>query len=183
MRFTTAWSEVSKQNNILRIAILSVSIASILSLLVLIYFAFKDPLIIERGCLSKVSSATSNQSPTKEEVENFIRDVLAQRFNTDTNAISDNIAIDELSNRSAEQEELKRRGIRQTVLVNSVTKKDNTYQIDCDRIMAVGSLRSALPFPLLVTIDRATRSQANPYGLVLLKVSALNKDGEKNEKK
>ena len=91
----------------------------------------------------------------------------------------DFISLEELGNRSSEQEEMKRRNVRQRVVVSAVLKKDDAYVVDADRILAVGNLRSALQFPLAVKIQRASRSFSNPYGLVLLKVSAQNTEGEK----
>ena len=183
MRFPKAWAEVAKQNQVLRVAIVGVSISGALALLISLKFAFKDPLIIERGCYSSVVAATSRQAPTRDEIEGFIRESVSQRFDTDANVQADMISLDELGNRSTEQEELKRRGIRQRVLVNSVTFKNDAYLVDADRMLSVGQLRSALAFPLMVKIQRAARSVSNVYGLVLLKVSAQNTEGGKNESK
>jgi hypothetical protein len=183
MRFPQAWAEIAKQNNVLRIAIIGVSVSAALALLISLKFAFKDPLIIERGCYSSLLAATSRQDPTKEEVEGFLRESISQRFDTDANVQADIISLDEISNRSTEQEELKRRSIRQRVLVNSVAAKGDDYLVDADRLLSVGQLRAALSFPLTVKIERAARSQSNPYGLVLLKVSAQNSEGTKNDRK
>jgi hypothetical protein len=184
MRFPQAWAEVAKQNNVLRIAIIGVTLASALALLISLKFAFKDPLIIERGCYSSQIAATSSQDPTKEEIEGFLRESISQRFDTDANVQADLISLDEIASRSAEQEQLKRRGIRQRVLVNSITTKDDSYQLDTDRLLSVGQLRSALSFPLTVKIQRASRSVSNPFGLVVVKVSAQNaKGGNENEGK
>lgn len=183
MRFPQAWAEIAKQNNVLRIAIIGVSVSAALALLISLKFAFKDPLIIERGCYSSLLAATSRQDPTKEEVEGFLRESIAQRFDTDANVQADIISLDEIGNRSTEQEELKRRSIRQRVLVNSVAAKGDDYLVDADRLLSVGQLKSALSFPLTVKIERTARSASNPYGLVLLKVSAQNVEGNKNGRK
>lgn len=184
MRFPQAWAVVAKQNSVLRVAIFGVTASALMALLVLMNFAFKDPLVIERGCYSTVVAATSRQEPTKEEIEGFIKESLSQRFDTDANVQGDFISLEELGNRSAEQDEMKRRSVRQKVVVNAILKKDDTYIADTDRILAVGSLRSALQFPLTVKLQRTTRSFSNPYGLVLLKVSAQSQEGgSKNERK
>lgn len=182
MRFPQAWANVAKQNSVLRVAILGVTVSGLLALMISLKFAFKDPLIIERGCFSTIAQASSRQEPSKEEVEGFIKEAITERFDTDANVQGDFISLEELGNRSTEQEELKRRNVRQKVLVNSVVKKDDSYAVDTDRILAVGSLRSALQFPLLIKLERTTRSFSNPYGLVLLKISQ-NSEGGKNEQK
>lgn len=184
MRFPQAWAKVAGQNSVLRVAILGVSVSGLLALLISLKFAFKDPIIIERGCYSTVTAATSRQEPTKEEVEGFIKESLSQRFDSDANVQGDFISLEELGNRSAEQEEMKRRNVRQRVVVNTVLNKDDAYAVDTDRILAVGGLRSALQFPLVVKLQRTARSFSNPYGLVLVRVSAQSAEkGGKNENK
>lgn len=184
MRFPQAWADISKQNSVLRVAILAVASSGVLALLIALKFAFKDPLIIERGCFSRPTSSTALQEPTKTEVEGFLREALTQRFDSESVVQGDLISLEELGNRSIEQEEMKRRGVRQNVVVRSIQEKDGAYLVDSDRVLAVGGLRSALAFPLLVKLQRASRSQSNPYGLVLFKVSAqaTNERG-KNESK
>ncbi len=184
MRFPQAWAEIAKQNSVLRVAILGVSVSGLLALVISLKFALRDPMIIERGCFSNVATATSRQDLTKEETEGFVRMALSQRFDTDANVQGDTISLEELGSRSTEQEEMKRRNIRQRVVVNTVVKKDDAYLVDTDRILAVGNLRSALQFPLILKLQRTARSFSNPYGLVLLKVSAQNPEREaKNENK
>ena len=184
MRFPQAWSEIAKQNNVLRMAIVGVSVSGALALLISLKFAFKDPVIIERGCYSKVVAKAANQDPTKEDYEAFVREALSQRFDSDSNVVSDYIAIEELKNRDTEQDELKRRNIKQRVILNSINKKDDLINADSDRILSVGVLRSAFSFQLTLQIQKQARTAANPYGLVLLKVSQQNQEeGKKNEKK
>ena len=184
MRFPQAWAEITKQNNVLRLAIVGVSVSGVLALLISLKFVFKDPLIIERGCYSKVLAKATNQDPTKEDYEAFVHEALSQRFDSDTNVVSDYMAVEELKNRDTEQDELKRRSIKQRVILNSISKKDDVITADSDRILSVGSLRSAFPFLLTLQIQKQARTAANPYGLVLLKVSPKNQDeGKKNEKR
>ncbi|MGE0526779.1 MAG: hypothetical protein AB7G93_00940 [Bdellovibrionales bacterium] len=179
MRFPQAWAMVAKQNSVLRVAILGVTFSALVVIMISLKFAFKDPLIIERECYSTVITASSRQEPTMEEIKGFIREAISYRFDTDANVQSDFISLDELKNRALEQEEMKRRNVRQKIIVNEVLDKDDSYEVDADRILSVGQLRSALRFPLIVKIQRTSRSPSNPYGLVLLKVSAQNSEGAK----
>ncbi len=183
MRFPQAWANVAKQNSVLRVAVIGVTTSGLLALFISLKFAFKDPLIIERGCFSSVRQASIGQEPTKEEYEGFIKEALSQRFDSDANVQGDFISLEELGSRSVEQEEMKRRNVRQKLVVNVVLKKDDAFAVDTDRILSVGCLRSALQFPLTIKLQRTTRSFSNPYGLVLLKVSAQIAEGTKNEGK
>ena len=183
MKFTKAWANVAQQNGVLRIAILTVCLASMISLLILLKFALKAPLIIDRGCASRAIQTDSDQAPTEAEIHTFIRQVLPQRFDTKSIANPDLFSLEEMQNRELEQKQLSSHEVRQTILVNSITGTGDTYVVDTDRILAMGDLRSALRFPLKVKIGQTQRSQADPYGLVLLNVSKPKSKGGANETK
>ncbi len=76
--------------------------------------------------------------------------------------------------------------MKQRILVNRIEKISGAdVIIDADRILSIGPVRSALPFPLRLTLSSATRSRGNPYGLRLMQVKPLDKsqgDEKKNEK-
>jgi hypothetical protein len=72
--------------------------------------------------------------------------------------------------------------MRQRVLVNAVTKNGDSLIVDADRIISVGSIRSAFPFPLIANISIVTRSQSNPYGLVLVRALPQNLGGTNDKK-
>lgn len=183
MRFPQAWANIASQNSVLRVAIVGVTASGLVALLISLKFAFKDPLIIERSCYSSIKSSTTSQEPTKIEYEQFIKEALSQRFDGDNLAQSDYLSIEELANKTTEQNEMKKRTVRQKIIVNSITRKDDSFFADTDRILAMGNLRSALPFPLTLKIQRTSRSEANPYGLILFNVSIQNQEGVKNESK
>jgi hypothetical protein len=181
MRFSMAWADVAKQNNVLRIAVIGVTFVCVVVLMIALKFAFKEPLLIERGCFSTVSPMQS-QAQTPQEIEGFLGEAVAERFNTGALVVGDYFALEELKARDSEQTELARREIRQKVVVNSITKQGDSYLVDADRILSVGKIRSAFQMPMTVTIAKTTRTSGNPYGIVVLRVAPIKTEDKKDGK-
>ncbi|CAN5418046.1 hypothetical protein BH10BDE1_BH10BDE1_28040 [soil metagenome] len=174
MKFSIAWAEIANQNLILKIALTCLSLSAICFSLVSLKLALKEPLVIERSCFNRViKSADSRRS--NEEIETFVRIALARRF--DTAAKNDPEYVDalELSNRAQEQKELATRQLKQKLVVNSVAIDGADVSVDADRIITVGSIRSALAMPLKLKVESQERSENNPYGLLLKSVKAIEK--------
>lgn len=181
MRFSMAWADVAKQNNVLRIAVIGVTFVCVVVLMIALKFAFKEPLVIERGCFSAVS-ATQSQAQTPQEIEAFLSEAIAERFNSNAVVVGDYFALEELKARDNEQTELARREIKQKVVVNSVMKQGDGYLVDADRILSVGKIRSAFQMPMTVTVAKATRTSGNPYGLVVVRVVPIKAEDKKDGK-
>lgn len=179
MRFSQAWAEVASQNNVLRIAVLGVSFGSLVILMIALKFAFREPLLVERGCFT-AALATQPPAQTPQEIESFIKEALTQRFNSETLVIGDFFSLEEIKNRENEQAELKRREIKQRLVVNAVKKQGDEYLVDADRILSVGQIRSAFQMPLSVNVAKSNRTSGNPYGLVLVKVAAVKTEEKKD---
>ncbi len=183
MKFSDFWATVVHQNNLLRIAVgCLVALNTILGVVVLV-LGNREPLIIDRGCYNRAVTTTSVKH-TEGEIKAFIEKAISQRF--DSNAIVENgfISDPEKLNRSKEQEELRTRNMFQRALVNSIKIQGEKIYLETDRLIAVGQVRSVLPFPLLATVTSVDRSEGNPYGLLLLNVSTWDgKEPNQNEKK
>lgn len=172
MKFNVAWSETLTQNVVLRIVILCLSATTIALLVALVNLSLKEPLLIERACFTSVTQKAAGER-TEAEIGSFLKEALSRRF--DTNAMGETLVLsgEEASFRDQEQKDLKEKGILQRVILNKVQKIDGTQvTVDCDRLVSVGPVRSAFAFPLHVTIGSVTRSEANPYGLRLIRVKA-----------
>lgn len=185
MRFTEAWSKVLSQNVALRFTILCLSVSVIGLLVVLTKLSLRDPIVIERACISQALDPASTDR-TQAEISAFIKEALAQRFDT-TSALQDGfLSVEEAQFREQEQQGLKEKEMKQRVLVNQVEKVSGAdITVDADRLISVGPVRSALPFALRLTVSSIPRSRGNPYGLKLIQVKPMEKlqDGErKNEK-
>lgn len=174
MRFNLAWSEVLSQNFTLKSVILALSICFCLLTVLTVKMAFREPVIVERSCFSKAIS-NGNSERTKDEIEAFIKVALSQRFDSQANPSSEVLTSQELSTRTQEQKELLSKNMIQKVLVNSVQINGSEIKVDADRLISVGNVRTALLFPLTVTISSTNRSDGNPYGLMINHVTQVSK--------
>jgi len=177
MRFTTAWSSVLSQNVTLRSATISLSVCLGLVSVLAVKLGAKEPIVIERSCYSKLLAKGSSQH-TKEEIEAFLRTALSQRFDSGVEPSLEVISLEEVSFKKQEQQDLTSKNMRQKVIINSVDMSGADAKIDADRLIAVGQVRTALAFPIRATISTTNRSDSNPYGLILNRVSQISKKDE-----
>jgi hypothetical protein len=185
MRFTVAWSEVLSQNVVLRFVILCLSLSVIGLSVLAAKLVLREPLIIERACLSTALEKTSPDH-TEDEISNFVKEALPQRFDTDAFPHDGFLSNEESQFREQEQKTMKEKEMRQRILINKVEKISGAEVIvNCDRILSVGAVRSALSFPLRLILSSVSRTRGNPYGLRLQQVKPFEKTetGEKKNEK
>lgn len=173
MRFHVALDSLEKENQILRFSVIGLLLLAIVLCSGILYVSLKDPLLIERACYSK-SLTLVNASPTNEEIASFLEAALKARFDSE---IQDSrfLLADQIAAKTREQTELARQKLTQKILVNKVDAAlDGTLNVDADRFIATGEVRTVLRFPLKVEIAKVNRSDANPYGLLLVDVQPAN---------
>ena len=168
MRFSVAWAATAAQNVTLKAAVASLAAVSITLAISTARLSFRKPILIERGCSTRLIE-TSSASHSVSEIEVFVREAIRQRFNSEALPIPDYLDRDEEAARSREQKELATRGMTQFVYVRGIKVDGNKVMIDADRLIAVAQIRSAFPFPLVATLATTTRTESNPYGLKLMK--------------
>lgn len=173
MRFPTAWADIAAQNVTLKFVICALSISLITTATITAKLGLKDPVVVERGCLSK-SANTASANVTDVEIKGFVEQVLPQRFGTVIDAKSAYLSLPQLKARAVEMDELKKKGMRQTLVVNSVTVNGEAIRVDADRLISIDKIRSAFPLLLEVSVSRTTRTEDNPYGLLLTKVATVD---------
>ena len=175
MRFTTAWSTTAVQNTILRFVILTLGLLVLTFGLGLVKVSERDPLIIERACFNHALKSTSNDR-TNDEIEEFVKLALEQRFNSDGIVLSDYLSTEEQGFREQEQKELATRQITQKIVVHHVKPEGAQASVDADRLVSVSQIRSAFAFPLKITLGSIRRSESNPYGLQIIKITQIKSD-------
>lgn len=180
MKYTEAWSSVVSQNFNLKIVTIVLGALSILLTMITLKMTFKDSVIIERGCFSR-SLQPTNDEHSKQEIENFLREALSQRFDSLVMATDGLLSPDELKHRDQEQKEFTSRNMKQRLIVNSVSETADGFKVDADRMISVAEVRSAFKFSLLVKLESKSRSVSNPYGLLV--VSAKQIDEKLKESK
>lgn len=179
MKLSNAWAAIAAQNVTLKGITLLLGVVTLALLGTCLKLALKPPLIIERGCYNSIAKLGSSRERTVEEIEAFIKIALSQRFNSGEAVHPIFLSSDEESARLLEQKELLQRDMSQTTVIHSVQVEGEKITIDADRLISVGSIRSALAFPLQATVSSQSRTEINPYGLVLSKVISLKTEESK----
>jgi hypothetical protein len=176
MKFTQAWASIASQNVALKLAIAALSICVTLLGVATVKLSLKDPLIIERACFTKRLTKSSNDHSTTE-IEAFVREAITQRFDSENQPKPTLLSTEEDQLRQAEQKEFLNRGMSQHVFVNKVAINGNTISVEADRVISAGQIRSAFIFSLILNISTEARSEANPYGLLLTKITIQKPSG------
>jgi hypothetical protein len=167
MKYTEAWASVVLQNLNLKVFTTVLGILSIVLGMITLRFTFKDTIVIERGCFSRVTTPVKDEH-SKEEIEAFLRESLSQRFDSLVQPVDALLSPDELKLRQVEQKEFESRNMKQRLVVNRVSEDSEGIKIDADRVISVGDVRSAFRFPLIVKLESKARSYSNPYGLLVV---------------
>ncbi len=171
MRFTVAWANVVSENLVLKLSLGCLCIVLIALAAVTVKLVTRKPLVVERACYSH-ALPTNDGERTPAEVEIFVREALAMRFDTTAQIKPGFLSDEELRFRTQEQQDFKKRDLSQRILINSVSVNGDKVTVNADRIFTVGTVRSALPFSLIVTLGSVARTEWNPYGLSVVQVSA-----------
>lgn len=177
MKYTVAWARVASENSVLKFVILCLSALCLFFGASSLKLALKDPIVVDRGCLSKIAS-TSDGKRTVSEIEAFLKEALAQRFDTGTNLRADFLSEGERQTKEKEQKDLQGRKLSQRVLLNSINASGETVNVDADRLISIGEIRSAFRFQLIVRIESISRTETNPYGLLISEVKLREKEGK-----
>jgi hypothetical protein len=157
----------------LRVVVLTLALFSGLLTICTVRLALKEPLIVERDCSASRILKTADTKRSVQEIEQFVRFALPKRFDTEVQDFKLFLSDEESAYRAKEQDELAKKGMVQRVLVNSIKMEGSTITVDADRMISVGKIKSVLPFPLTVFLSSMDRSELNPYGLVIQRVSPV----------
>ena len=177
MKFNSAWDSVEKENRFLKALCGFLLILSLALSVAVLGTASQAPLIVERGCSSRMLSPVAD-APTNDEMKGFTEEALQARFNTkETNV--ELLSLKQRGYRVTEQEELEKQKMKQVVVVNDVTVEKDGLVVDADRLISVGEIRSTFKFPLKVRLERIRRTEDNPYGLLLSDVEEIKSEVKK----
>lgn len=143
-----------------------------------LYLVLKDPLVIERSCDSQAISLKSAVT-TKAETENYIREALAARFNTDRDKPS-LMTEAQADTKRKELKELQAKNISQIILTDQVELKSNgEFRAKLTRLLKIGTISTALGFEIEAKIFETRRTEDNPYGLILSEVKLVENEVKK----
>ncbi|MBI4925319.1 MAG: hypothetical protein HY843_05290 [Bdellovibrio sp.] len=178
MRFTTARADTVAQNLTLKVAIGFLTLCVFVLVLTASKLALKAPLVIERACFSKAVKAASTASAqhSPQEVESFVKEAVSLRFDSDAEVKPGYLSFEEEKFRQQEQKEFSNRNMSQKVIVNSVKIDGAIVKVETDRMISVGQIRSAFNFPLVLNLATSSRTDGNPYGLLLTNATSPKKE-------
>lgn len=178
MKFSTAWAQIAAQNVSLKVAAVLLAIISVAQLIIISQMAMKNPLVVERSCLTQILSVKELE-PNPDEIIAFIKDVLPSRFSSTEPLKPGTFSLEESLAKEKELTALKQRQIEQRVLVNEVIINEKNISASADRLVSIGKIKSVLPLKLKISIQQTDRTEANPYGLI---ISTISQVPEKEEK-
>lgn len=172
MRFPLAWARVAAQNVTLKACTVILAIVVMVQLFAITSLALRAPLVVERSCLTRTLVLASNQHG-QDEIKAFLQEVLPERLDSDAHPRADYLSMEEAAAREREQAALGEKQMRQRFLFGEASISEKEIVVSGDRLIAIGRIKSVLPLVLRVTIKQVSRSESNPYGLVLAEVSEV----------
>jgi hypothetical protein len=178
MKFKEAWANLAKENLILKISAIAAGLGCVGLSIALVSIAMRPPLVVDRACTATVAKLTPANQHTDAEIQSFLSLALAERFDTEDIRELTLLSESEKLRRQKEQDELKLRGLIQKVVprlgaVQVATGKNVdglSFVVNADRLLAVGTIRSAFLFPLKVQLISVDRTDANTFGLLIQSV-------------
>jgi len=184
MRFTEVWGETLKQNKFLKVLTFCLVLSTVSMGVAALKLSDRAPLIIERGCYSRIVIPKSIDI-TPHELEEFLTEALSYRFNSESNPIREFFSDEEFQSVKLEREEFARKGISQMILIHplSILTLGDKVRFNTERIVMVGTVRSTIPVSLEASIAIIPRSQANPYGIRIEKLHDILPETVKDFKK
>ncbi len=174
MKFNIAWDSLEKENRNLKILVIALLLLSISMSVAVMATSAQAPLVIERGCATKVLTP-ENAHATDEEMKAFAIEALRARFNSKGGNL-EFLSFKQRGYRASEQDELGKQKMTQVVIVNDATVEKDGLIVDSDRLISVGEIRSTFRFPLKLKLEVTSRTESNPYGLILIEVDQLKSD-------
>lgn len=169
MKFVDAIYTSEKMIGRLWIVITVMGLVSAILTGLTVYFATKPALLIERSCESKVLTSVDGKR-TANEVKAFIAEALSARFDSDR--VKPSLMTEAQADlKSKEMRELKDRKIQQKIMVDEMNLgQAGNFTAKLTRILKIENLRTAVGFSIEAKIFEDTRTEDNPYGLILSEV-------------
>jgi len=167
MKFSSTVDSLSKENEFLRLIVKLLILAVIALTLQALSLFNREPLVVERSSRGLEIVRATPLVRNDKDVELAVQQMLRARFNTNAIAPEMFLSARQLELRTAEQRELKSRGITQDSVFRKLTVTKQNAVIEFDRVLAVGDVRSALKTLIIVGFEEVEPTELNPYGLRL----------------
>ncbi len=173
MRFSSTMDSLTKEIQFLKKVVLGlIFLAGCLTVAVMVLFE-KEPLIVERSAKGMEILSSTPFARTEEDLTQALKIMAKARF--ESNALSPELFLSsrQLELRESEQREMKARAMSQAIVVRNIKINKNEALIEFDRVISLGTVRSALATQVKVTFEESIPNEINPYGLKLAVVSPI----------
>lgn len=175
MKFHAVWDSLEKENRNLKILTIALCTLAIFLTVAVTSTATKEPVIVERGCYSKMAATAESATQSEGEITAFTEKALGARFDTRPENL-EYLDLKQRAFRDKEQIELSKQNMTQKVIVNEVKITKDNILVNADRLISIGKIRSVLRFPLKVSLESSDRTDSNPYGLLLSDVNPIEEE-------
>lgn len=175
MKFVSVWVKTAAENVTLKVATSLLAAVAVFQLIAVISLSSRDAIIVERACYSSFVRGGSAKH-TSEEIGAFLSEALPIRFSTAEAAKTYYLSPDQVAAKSREEDALKAKQISQKFIFLEAIVSDKEIIVTGDRIISLGAAKSVLPLKVKVAVAATTRSEANPYGLILTDASQMDKE-------
>ena len=127
-------------------------------------------------------ATVADDEHSEAEIEAFVVQAVKQRYDHRIELAAPLFAGPIVSQHASELDQYKRRGMRQTVVVNQIIISDAVVTVDADRILSVGDVRVALKLGMKIKVSKVPRSSLNPWGLVIQNIQIIEDKKSGQEK-
>ncbi len=179
MRFSSAVDSLTKENQFLRNTVKILILAVLILGLTVLFLHDRAPTVVERTSRGLEIVRMTKLTRTEADIDLALRLMVKARF--DSSALNSEVFLSkrQMELREAEQQEMKARGLVQSVVVKKTQVSQSEATVDFDRVIAVGNIRSALKTTVKVAFEETEPSELNPYGLKLTLASPLEQKEDK----
>lgn len=123
--------------------------------------------------------APKSDTLTDNEIKAFLLEALPMRFDSLTYLKDGFLSLKQAAAREKDQAALKERKITQRLVISDIKITGEEINVTADRLLTLGKIKSALAFNLKASVQKTSRSESNPYGLVLSSVSQIENKEDK----
>ena len=174
MKFPLAWARIAAQNVTLKVCASLLSLVVAVQLIAMTSLALRAPLVVERSCVTRtLALALASSQHSQDEIRSFLEEALPARLDSEARFHADYFSLEEGAAREREQAALSAKQMRQRFLFGRASISEKEILVSGDRLISIGKIKSVLPLVLRVTVKQVSRTESNPYGLVLAEVSEV----------
>lgn len=172
MKFSSHLDHLEKNLSVMKFCAVSSAFVALGVAVMLGIELSKPPLLIERG-LGTQTVELKGDERLATEVQEFLRSAILQRFNSQGLLKESFFSEEQTRAKLIEQKSLATQNMKQNILIEEISIKDNEALVQADRIIRLDEARSAAKMNLKIQFFTVPRTTENPYGLKITAIEDL----------